>query len=214
MDRPLARPAVLASVAARPAVPASVAARPAVLASVAVLLAGCGSSTHLHASHHARVPQSANPTASGNGSLTPGPTGIPAGSQAVSVIKAWSTALRHGNLRAAAGFFQLPSEMINGTSSPGVASVVVIHSRAQAAAANASLPCGARFISADQRGPYVNALFRLTGRAGPGGTACNPGAGQTARTNFLIRKGRIVQWIRAPDDPGDNQGSAGGGPAV
>ena len=104
--------------------------------------------------------------------------------------------------------------MINGTSAPGVASVAVIHNRAQAEAANASLPCGARFISAEQRGPYVNALFRLTGRPGPGGGPCNPGAGETARTDFLIRDGLIVQWIRAPDQPGDNRGSAGSGPTV
>ena len=63
---------------------------------------------------------------------------------------------------------------------------------------------GARFISADQRGAYVNALFRLTERPGPGG-GCGSGTGQTARTNLVIRGGRIVEWIRAPDDPGDNQ---------
>ncbi len=26
-----------------------------------------------------------------------------------------------------------------------------------------------------------------------------------ARTNFVIKGGRIVEWIRAPDDPGDNK---------
>jgi hypothetical protein len=66
-----------------------------------------------------------------------------------------------------------------------------------------TLPCGAKFISADQRGPYINALFRLTDRPGPGG-GCGAGAGQTARTNFVISARRIVEWIRAPDDPGDN----------
>ena len=45
---------------------------------------------------------------------------------------------------------------------------------------------------------------RLTGRPGPGGSDCGTGAGETARTNFVIVDGRILEWIRAPDDPGDN----------
>jgi hypothetical protein len=65
----------------------------------------------------------------------------------------------------------------------------------------------------------VQALFRLTGRPGKGGSSCNPGVGETARTNFVIKAGRIRVWIRAPDQPGDNQGappgdSQGGGPTV
>jgi hypothetical protein len=59
-------------------------------------------------------------------------------------------------------------------------------------------------VSADQRGRFTNALFRLTGRLGPGGSDCGSGAGTTARTNFVISHGKIVAWIRAPDDPGDN----------
>ncbi len=96
--------------------------------------------------------------------------------------------------------------MINGGGANGSASVIKIHTIAQAEAANATLPCGARFLSADMRGRYVNALFELTGRPGPGGSDCGTGAGETARTNFVIAGGRIVQWIRAPDDPGDNSG--------
>jgi hypothetical protein len=120
------------------------------------------------------------------------------------VIRSWADALRHGDLRRAAWYFALPSTMINGVGPGGTVSVLRIHSVLQAEYANATLPCGARFVSADQRGRYVNALFRLTGRPGPGGASCTPGAGQTARTNFVIRGGRIVEWIRAPDDPGDN----------
>ena len=70
------------------------------------------------------------------------------------------------------------------------------------------MPCGATFLSADMRGRYVNALFELTGRPGAGGSDCGTGAGETARTNFVIAGGRILQWIRAPDDPGDNSGPA------
>jgi hypothetical protein len=107
----------------------------------------------------------------------------------------------------AASYFALPSVMVNGTDAAGQALVITIGNRAQAEAANASLPCGARLISAARRGRYVNALFRLTGRSGPGGTDCGSGAGSTARTNFVIAHGLIVEWIRAPDQPGDNPGA-------
>jgi len=114
--------------------------------------------------------------------------------------------------------------MVNGPDANGDAVVISIRSRADAEAANATLPCGAKFISADQRGRYTNALFRLTTRPGPGG-GCGAGTGQTARTNFVVRGGRIVDWFRAPDDPGDNArpkrpapappaGASGSGPAV
>jgi hypothetical protein len=121
------------------------------------------------------------------------------------VIRAWSDALRRGDVRAAAQYFALPSVMITGTDSAGQALVITMVTSDQAEAANASLPCGARLISADQRGRYVNALFRLTGRPGLGGTDCGGGVGTTARTNFVIAHGRIVEWLRAPSDPGDNR---------
>jgi hypothetical protein len=108
-------------------------------------------------------------------------------------------------VRGAAGYFALPSEFINGPEANGHVPVITIRTRVEAAAINSTLPCGAVFISADQRGRYVNALFRLTDRPGPGG-GCGSGTGQVARTNFVIAGGRIVQWIRAPEDPGDNQG--------
>jgi hypothetical protein len=61
------------------------------------------------------------------------------------------------------------------------------------------LPCGARLLATQRNGRYVNALFRLTDR--PGSRCDAPGA--TARTDFLIEDGRIAEWIRAPDRPGD-----------
>lgn len=194
----------------------------AVLAAAALLVSGCGSgsrrasATSSHARPAAATPPSGAPQGGPQVVPEPGPTGIPADPVAVRVIEAWSTALRRGDIRAAAALFRLPSELVNGTAG-GEAEVILIRDLSQAEAANETLPCGAKFLSADQRGPYVNALFRLTGRPGPGGSNCQPGAGLTARTNFLIQHGRIVQWIRAPDDPGDNgsppSGSTGG-PAV
>ena len=133
---------------------------------------------------------------------TPSPTGIAARPAAVAVIRAWSDALRRGDVRGAARYFSLPSVMIHGTSDAAV--VITLGTRAEADQANASLPCGAVLLKTDQRGRYVNALFRLTGRPGLGGSDCQSGVGQTARTNFVITDGRILEWIRAPDDPGDN----------
>src|ERR1700722_4854806 len=133
----------------------------------------------------------------------PRPTGLPVDPAAVRVIRAGSSALRRGDVRAAAGYFGLPTVFVNGVDTGGGVPLIVIHTEREAEAINASLPCGAVFISADQRGEYVNALFRLTGRPGPGG-GCGAGAGATARTNFVVMGGRIVQWLRAPDDPGDN----------
>jgi hypothetical protein len=181
------------------------------------LAAGCGGSTKIltHTTRRASTstttaPATPTPPAPGSGGQTvptPGPTGIRPAATAVGLIRAWSDALRRGDVPAAARYFALPSVMVNGTDTGGDALVLTIGTRAQAEAANESLPCGARLISADQRGRYVNALFRLTGRPGPGGGNCGGGAGQTARTNFVIAHGMIVEWLRAPDDPGDNGGA-------
>jgi hypothetical protein len=179
------------------------------------VVAGCGSSTGVFGAttvrHAQRAPARSTslPPLPEDGSgdpvvPTPGPTGVAARPAAVAVIRAWSDALRRGDVRAAARFFALPSVMINGTDASGAAVLITIGTRAEAEEANASLPCGALLLSTDQRGRYVNALFRLTGRPGVGGGSCTPGEGQTARTNFVIVNGRILEWIRAPDDPGDN----------
>lgn len=172
----------------------------------ATLAAGCGSSS-----------TGSTTQASTAGAQTipaPPPTGVSADPAVVSVIRGWSDALRRGDVTRAARYFALPSKFINGPDSNGAVPVIPIRTLGEAEAVNATLPCGARFISADQRGRYVNALFRLTDRPGLGG-GCGAGVGQTARTNFVIAHGRIVEWIRAPADPGDNGGGqAPQGPAA
>lgn len=189
-----------------------------------VAAAGCGATTTVLRSssvttrHAQRTPESALPALPQNGSgqaevPTPGPTGIRPRAATVAVIREWSDALRRGDVHGAATYFAIPSVMINGTDASGSALVIPIGTAAEAVEANASLPCGAQLVSADQRGRYVNALFRLTGRPGVGGSTCGTGVGQTARTNFVIAGGRIVEWIRAPDDPGDN-GTPPAGPPV
>ena len=178
---------------------------------MAMLAVGCGAGTSLVSSSHTStravrrlaVPAPAIPAPS-QSLPTPGPSGVPAAAIDVNVIRAWSDALRHGDVHGAAAYFALPSVMVNGSDAAGGAIVIAIQTRAQAEAANATLPCGALLISAEKRGRFVNALFRLTGRPGPGGTSCSGGLGATARTNFVIAHRRIVEWLRAPDDPGDN----------
>lgn len=178
-----------------------------------LLAVGCGAGTSIvHTSTRAArrttitSPATPAPLVNPDAPLpTPGPTGAPATADTVNVIRAWSDALRRGDVRGAARYFALPSVMINGTDTNGSALLITIDTSDQAEAANETLPCGAQLISTDRRGRYVNALFRLTGRPGPGGSDCGGGVGQTARTNFVITHGRIVEWIRAPDDPGDNR---------
>jgi hypothetical protein len=169
------------------------------------LLAGCGA-----AAHHVHLLTSTSPTTVPAQPPVripnPAPTNIPAPPADVAVIRAWADALRNGRLAAAAQFFALPSEMINEAGAGG-ALILKIRTRAQALAAQATLSCGARLISTDLRGRYVNALFALTGRPGPGGSNCGGATGATARTNFVIAGGRIVEWIRAPSEPGDRGAS-------
>jgi hypothetical protein len=185
---------------------------------------GCGSSGHARAARTATTapPASAPATPASppapapaaprvNGRITlpdPPATGRPASAADLRVIRGWADTLRRGDVRGAAGYFRLPSEMINGPAANGTVSVVQIHSRVDAEAANAALPCGARLEAADQRGVYVNALFALTSRPGLGG-GCQGTTG-TGRVNFVIRAGRIVRWIRARDEAGDGaRGKAG-----
>jgi hypothetical protein len=159
----------------------------------ALALAGCGSGTS-RLLHPSRSSSSASASAS-------------ASAGAVRVIRGWSQALRSGHVTAAAAYFRIPSVFFEGSGPP-----VQIRSRIAARIVNAALPCGALLISTHREGRFVNALFRLTNRPGRGGGgACGSGTGQTARTNFLIENGQIVEWLRAPDQPGDN-GSPKTGP--
>jgi hypothetical protein len=168
------------------------------LAAIGLIAAGCGSATQLlrHSSKSAPRASTSRPASRVD-------------ADSVAVIKGWASALQRGDVRAAARYFKIPSVFVN-----GAGPAITIHSLAQAEAANAALPCGAKFISAARGGPFIHALFRLTGRPGPGGSTCGTGAGQTARTNFIIKSGRITVWLRAPDQPGDNGSPGTGAPAT
>jgi limonene-1,2-epoxide hydrolase len=113
----------------------------------------------------------------------------------VRVIDAWVTALRRGDVDAAARYFAIPSVAENGP--------LLLHIKSLDAARrfNESLPCGARLVRAETQGRFTTATFRLTER--PGSGTCGPGTGSAAKTSFVIRDGKIVEWRRV--------GPAGGG---
>jgi limonene-1,2-epoxide hydrolase len=113
----------------------------------------------------------------------------------VRVIDAWVTALRRGDVDAAARYFAIPSVAEN----PPL--LLHIQNLDDARRFNESLPCGARLVRAETQGQLTTATFRLTERPGPG--TCGPGTGSAAKTSFVIRDGKIVEWRRV--------GAGGGG---
>jgi len=120
----------------------------------------------------------------------------------VRVIDGWVTALRRGDVDAAARYFAIPSVAENGPL------LLHIDSIDEARRFNESLPCGARLVRAQTQGQFTTATFRLTER--PGSGVCGPGTGESAKTSFVIRDGKIVQWRRvgagggAPPAPGSS----------
>jgi limonene-1,2-epoxide hydrolase len=112
----------------------------------------------------------------------------------VRVIDAWVTALRRGDVDAAARYFAIPSVAENGPL------LLNIKSIEDARRFNESLPCGARLVRAETQGQLTTATFRLTERPGPG--TCGPGTGSAAKTSFVIRDGKIVEWRRVGADGG------------
>lgn len=121
------------------------------------------------------------------------------------MIENWIDTLSDGDVQAAAGYFAVPSIAENGTGPQA------LRSRADVLAFNRSLPCGANLVRARPIGRFIAATFRLTER--PGG-ACGPGAGLLARTAFVIKDGKIVQWRRLANPGGAGDGPGGGGPIV
>ena len=119
------------------------------------------------------------------------PAAEPVTRDEVRVIRSWADALRRGHIAAAARWFALPSLVSNNTVP------LRLKTRADVRVFNATLPCGAKLMSTERAvHRFVIATFKLTER--PGGS-CSGGAGNLARTAFLIRHHRIAQWLRVPD---------------
>jgi len=119
------------------------------------------------------------------------------------VIRGWADALRRGDVeRAIAGVRQY-AIAANG-SQP-----FKLLTRSAVRQFNDGLTCGARLESVERDAGYVLATFRLTERKGAS-VSCGSGVGNRARTLFLLRGGKIVQWIRAtdPQDAADTPGGS------
>ena len=175
---------------------------PAAVLALAALSSGCGQDARSSlptTPHRSQRPATEKPPAE----ATRRPAAKPRDTR---VIREWSDTLRGGDEVGAARFFAVPSIVQIQPGEP----IYHITRRAEAVAFQAVLPCGARLLRAERDGRYVNALFRLTMR--PGATCDAPGA--TARTDFVIRHGKIAEWRRAPDEPGDGgSGGSDGGSA-
>jgi hypothetical protein len=127
----------------------------------------------------------------GSGSERPQSTG-PVTAAEKRVIRDWANALRRGDVERAVSYWTVPAIAANGTQP------VRLLTRDAIRQWNDSLPCGAKLKSVERDSNYVLATFVLTNRKGvPNG--CGSGVGNEARTVFLIRGGKIAQWIRAPD---------------
>jgi hypothetical protein len=110
------------------------------------------------------------------------------------VIRGWADALRAGHVAEAARRFAVPAVVANG------GPLLSLQSRAAVEQFNRGLPCGARLLETERgEDSFVIATFRLTERPGRG--SCETGTGALARTAFLIREGRIAQWVRVADPP-------------
>jgi hypothetical protein len=123
------------------------------------------------------------------------PTGPVTGAEKA-IIRGWADALRAGDVERASSYWRPPAIAANGSQPFRLVTMRAVRHF------NAGLTCGARLESTERDKAYVVATFRLTNRRGRPG-ACGSGVGQQARTLFLLRDGKIVQWIRAADPPGE-----------
>jgi len=158
----------------------------AVILAAAAGLAGCGAG---HGSQAASKQAQRSAT-------TPAPAARPpaAATTPTLVVRAWSDALRRGDVRAATRYFAVPSRVANG------GPPVRLRTRSAVRFFNETLPCGARVIaSTPATHGFIIVTFVLTER--PGGGGCGTGVGKTARTAFRVRDGRITDWLRVQDLP-------------
>ena len=170
---------------------------PVSLAACAAALAACGGSpdegdqanTQTAAPEVAPAPRTAFELPKGTPLNATGPAD-PAGAR---VVRAWSKALREGDVAAATALWAVPSKVQNGTP------VLTLSSREFVRTFNASLPCGSVVTSTGGAGRgFTITTFRLTQRKG---ARCDAAAGAIARSAVRVRGGKIVEWYRLPDDP-------------
>ena len=162
------------------------------------VLAGCGGGSEQKSATPARA------KASSNADLRL-PSHVPrraegrADPAAVHVIARWLRVLRRGDEERAARFWATGSKFQNATP------VLTIDSPIEKLAIQKSLTCGARIKKAGGPAPFVVLVFVLTQRRG---ADCGTGVGHTARGAIRVAGGRIAEWYRLPDDPGQEQPNA------
>lgn len=125
--------------------------------------------------------------------VPPRSSGAAANPAHVKIIRAWSNALRGGDITAASALWAVPSKVQNATP------VIALGSRRAVRLFNSSLTCGSVVTrSAGAERDFTIVTLRLTER--PGGD-CGSGTGNSARTAIRVQDGKIVEWYRLPDDP-------------
>lgn len=154
-----------------------------VLAVMALGAAGCGSGAK--DAQHAQAKPRPKASATATRDSKPASKGDDA------VIRGWADALRAGHVQEASRYFAIPSVVSNGTPP------LPLRSRSEIEFFNAALPCGAKVTKTEDTGIFVVATFELAER--PGAGSCGSGVGGTAKTAFLISKGKIVQWRRVDE---------------
>ena len=169
-----------------------------------LVLAGCGGGGGDDDAGKADRPAAATPKAGDDGKAEASPGGSsssrkrpltgPVTKAERAVVRGWADALRRGDVERASSFWGVPAIAANG-SQP-----FRLVTRRAVRHFNEGLTCGARLESVERDKTYVLATFRLTNRRDRPG-ACAQGVGNRARTLFLLRDGKIVQWIRAADPP-------------
>jgi len=162
------------------------------IALCAALVAGCGG----EAQEQARTAPRAAPSERNPLEL---PANVPLRSSRAAdpaqarVIRAWSGAMRAGDVVAASALWAVPAKVQNGTP------VLTLPDRVHIQIFNEALPCGSVVTATGgAAGGFTITTFRLTQRKG---ADCGTGTGNSARTAIRVRDGRIAEWYRLPDDP-------------
>jgi hypothetical protein len=166
-----------------------------ILPLVLLALAGCGGGGNGDRTADRR----ATPTPRPKSVPREAPAKPPAGTVTAAekaVIRGWADALRDGDIERASSYWRPPAIAANG--GPPIRLVTMRAIRHF----NAGLTCGAKLESTERDKVYVLATFRLTDNKGRPGD-CAQGVGHRARTLFLVRNDKIVQWIRASDPPSE-----------
>ena len=166
-----------------------------VAVAVSLAIVACGGSSHARA-HTGAKPQS---TRTGGASTTPSDDAAKAPKRAdpkrVAIVRAWSDALRAGNVAKAASYFAVPAVVQNGGPE------YLLRNRDGVRAFNSSLPCGAIVVRGVRAGRYTIVTFKLTDRSkNPQGCGS---VGHFAATAFGFRHGRISEWLRVTIPPSE-----------